>query len=103
MKIGIVDADLIGRKRHRFPNLVCEKLSGHWKEKGALHKMLLRDICVKTMVKAAPAGPVRYRTIVSCLSDSTAGRRKSNVKFLINFVLSGTEYEDILIKIDWTV
>lgn len=35
MKIGIVDADLIGRKRHRFPNLVCEKLSGYWKEKGA--------------------------------------------------------------------
>lgn len=75
-----------------------------WKEKeSVLRKMLLRDICVKTMVKSALAGPARYRTLVSCLSDSTAGRRKSNVKCLINFVLSGTEYEDILIKIDWTV
>ena len=35
MKIGIIDADLIGRKRHRFPNLVCEKISGYWKDKGA--------------------------------------------------------------------
>lgn len=35
MKIGIVDADLIGRKKHRFPNLACEKISGYWKGKGA--------------------------------------------------------------------
>lgn len=35
MRIGIIDADLIGRKKHRFPNLVCEKLSAYWKEKGA--------------------------------------------------------------------
>lgn len=41
MKIGIVDADLIGRHKHRFPNLVCEKLSGYWKEKGAEVSLLL--------------------------------------------------------------
>ena len=35
MRIGIIDADLLGRKKHRFPNLVCEKLSAYWKEKGA--------------------------------------------------------------------
>ena len=35
MKIGIIDADLLGRRKHRFPNLACEKLSGYWKEKGA--------------------------------------------------------------------
>lgn len=34
-KIAIIDADLIGRDRHRFPNLVCEKLSGYWKEQKA--------------------------------------------------------------------
>ena len=34
MKIGIIDADLLGRRKHRFPNLVCEKLSGYWKEQG---------------------------------------------------------------------
>lgn len=34
MQIAIIDADLIGRKRHRFPNLVCMKLSGYHKEIG---------------------------------------------------------------------
>ena len=34
MKIAIIDADLIGRKNHRFPNLVCMKLSGYYKEMG---------------------------------------------------------------------
>ncbi|MCI7605226.1 MAG: hypothetical protein MSS69_00545 [Spirochaetales bacterium] len=41
MKIGIVDADLIGRYKHRFPNLVCEKISGYWKKKNAEVKLLL--------------------------------------------------------------
>ena len=34
MKIAVVDADLIGRKRHRFPNLVCMKISGFYKKLG---------------------------------------------------------------------
>ncbi len=34
MKIGIIDADLLGRKNHRFPNLACEKISAYWKEQG---------------------------------------------------------------------
>lgn len=35
MKVAIIDADLIGRSKHRFPNLVCMKLSGYWKEQHA--------------------------------------------------------------------
>ena len=34
MKIAIIDADLIGKKKHRFPNLVSMKLSGYYKELG---------------------------------------------------------------------
>ena len=34
MKIAIIDADLIGRSKHRFPNLACEKISGYHKELG---------------------------------------------------------------------
>lgn len=34
MNIAVIDADLIGRKRHRFPNLVCLKISGYYKEHG---------------------------------------------------------------------
>ncbi|MGE9932567.1 hypothetical protein ACQRAR_07765 [Anaerovoracaceae bacterium SGI.174] len=33
MKIAIIDADLIGRKKQRFPNLACEKISGYYKDK----------------------------------------------------------------------
>ena len=41
MKIGIIDADLISRKRHRFPNLACMKISGYWKEQGYMVNLLL--------------------------------------------------------------
>ena len=41
MKVGIVDADLLGRSKHRFPNLVCEKISRYWKDRGAEVKLLL--------------------------------------------------------------
>ena len=34
MRIAVIDADLISRKRHRFPNLACMKLSGFHKERG---------------------------------------------------------------------
>ena len=34
LKIAIIDADLIGKKKHRFPNLVSMKLSGYYKELG---------------------------------------------------------------------
>ena len=41
MKIGIIDADLIGRKKHRFPNLASMKISGYYKELGNEVKLLL--------------------------------------------------------------
>ena len=41
MKIAIIDADLVGRKKHRFPNLVCMKISGY-------HKGLGDDVTLKT-------------------------------------------------------
>lgn len=34
MNIGIIDADLLGRKRHRYPNLASMKISGYHKEQG---------------------------------------------------------------------
>ena len=34
-RIAIIDAELIGRERHRFPNLASEKISAYWKEREA--------------------------------------------------------------------
>lgn len=41
MKIGIIDADLISRKKHRFPNLACMKISAYYKELGHDVSLLL--------------------------------------------------------------
>ena len=35
MKVAIIDADLIYKKNHRFPNLACMKISAYWEQKGA--------------------------------------------------------------------
>ena len=34
MKIAIIDADLIGIRKHRFPNLACMKISSYYKQNG---------------------------------------------------------------------
>ncbi|MDD4450105.1 MAG: hypothetical protein PHS76_05325, partial [Sphaerochaeta sp.] len=34
MRVAIIDADLIGRRNHRFPNLVAMKLAGYHREHG---------------------------------------------------------------------
>lgn len=34
IKVAVIDADLIGRKKHRFPNLVSMKISGYHKDCG---------------------------------------------------------------------
>lgn len=41
MKIGIIDADLIGRKKHRFPNLACMKISNYHKQQGHEVELLM--------------------------------------------------------------
>ena len=41
MKIGIIDAEIIGKKKHRFPNLACMKIAAYHKQKGDLVDLLL--------------------------------------------------------------
>ena len=41
MNIGIIDADVIGKKKHRFPNLACMKISSYHKSQGNNVKLLL--------------------------------------------------------------
>ena len=40
-KIGVIDADLIGRTKHRFPNLACMKISSYHKKIGDEVTLLL--------------------------------------------------------------
>ena len=41
MKIGIIDAEIIGKKKHRFPNLASMKISAFYKQKGDAVDLLL--------------------------------------------------------------
>lgn len=41
MNIGIIDADVIGKKKHRFPNLACMKISAYHKSQGHNVKLLM--------------------------------------------------------------
>jgi len=41
MNIGLVDADYLTRKKHRFPNLALMKLSGHFKRLGHSVELVL--------------------------------------------------------------
>lgn len=41
MRVGIIDADLIGKKKHRFPNLACMKISSFYKSAGYTVDLLL--------------------------------------------------------------
>ena len=41
MKIGIVDADLIWKRKQRFPNLACMKISSYYKARGHDVELLL--------------------------------------------------------------
>lgn len=41
MKIGIIDADLLERRNHRFPNLAAMKISGFYKKEGDQVELLL--------------------------------------------------------------
>lgn len=34
--IAIIDADIVGKKKHRFPNLCCMKISAYHKKIGDL-------------------------------------------------------------------
>ena len=41
MLVAIIDADLIGRKKHRFPNLASMKIAGFYKAKGHIVELKL--------------------------------------------------------------
>lgn len=66
MRIGIIDADLLYRKRHRFPNLACMKLSAYWKEQG--FEMLWSSIFVTLM--ANKIGGLQFGIYRNCQISS---------------------------------
>lgn len=70
-------------------------------KRNVLKALLLRDLCVRTIIQNAFNEYISYKDVVSCLSEATALRRRANVKYLVEFILSDTDYEYMLSRIDW--
>ena len=72
-------------------------------KQGVLKKLLLRDPCIHSIIHSALNDYTRYADKVAALSKSTAIRRRTNVKWLIEYILTGTDCEAALLHIDWEV
>ena len=66
-----------------------------------LKKLLLRDPCIQSIVQKAVGGSANYRTIVETLSETTAYRRRTSVKCLVEFALGISNTRYLLERIDW--
>lgn len=73
------------------------------KKSDLLKKLLLRDIFVQKFIHCILNGQTLYSEQVEFLKQSTAERRRSNTKTLINFVLKDTEHEELLSQIKWEI
>ena len=66
-----------------------------------LRRLLLRDHCIQLLISDAVKGFARYRSVVHCLSDSTAYRRRTSVKCAVEFALEEPDTQLLLNQIDW--
>ena len=67
MNIAIIDAEIIGKNKHRFPNLACMKISSYYKNQGhnvtlltsyenidKYDKVFLSKVFIKTEIPCEP-------------------------------------------------
>lgn len=66
-----------------------------------LRKLLMRNSCVKYLLFHAKNGRACYHNIAKTLSDTTAYRRRTSVRQIMEFVLNASESRNMLDKIDW--
>lgn len=65
-------------------------------------RLLLRNSFILRIISDAKNGNCDYMELAShYLSESTALRRKGNVRFLVNLILEGTDYQYLLKNIVW--
>lgn len=85
MNIGIIDADLLGNTRHRFPNLMCMKLSAYHKNLGdqvtlmldwnvePYDKVYISKVFIKTKIPCEPVDQSgkNENTVIDWYADNT--------------------------------
>ena len=70
-------------------------------EQRMLRILALRDPLIRNIIYRSKTGKCKYISETSCLSESTQIRRRSNVKTLIDFILTNSNYEYLLENIEW--
>ena len=71
-------------------------------KKEILKRLWLRNPFIKEMIIRAKNGDCNYSELASqYLSQSTVLRRKSNVKYVLGYILEESNYEFILNNITW--
>lgn len=95
MRIGIIDADLIYRKRHRFPNLACMKISSYYKTQGhdvsllldydsvdQFDKVFISKVFIATEIPGEPQDKSKKteKTVIEFYADNEF-LKKSNIEF----------------------
>lgn len=68
-----------------------------------LKNMLCREAIVQKIMKEAELKDVEYCNVVNELSITTQVRRRSNIKEIMEYILTESSYEYLLSRIKWTV
>lgn len=85
MNIAVIDADLIGRNRHRFPNLACMKISGYHKARGDA-------VTLKTNYDGLPAFDKVYLAKVFTDTPIPTGGLFGSILDIPNLTFGGTGF-----------
>lgn len=95
MQVGIIDAEIIGKSKHRFPNLCCMKISSYHKQRGdtvtllldyvstdLYDKVYISKVFVKTEIPCEPAdkSSKNENTVIDWYKDNEF-LKKSNITY----------------------
>ena len=72
-------------------------------KENVLKKLLLRNVVIQRIIRDAMQNQASYKNIAVNLKKSTAYRRRTSIKYLIEFILQGTSFEYLVSQIDWQV
>lgn len=94
MNIGIIDAEIIGKNKHRFPNLACMKISSYYKSQGhnvelvldyndvdKYDKVFLSKVFIKTDIPCEPIDKIKTEQNVVEYYANNEFLHKPNIEF----------------------
>lgn len=70
-------------------------------KKDLLRKLMLRNCFIQKIINMAMDDKINYFEVTNFLSETTRIRRRSNVKYLVKFILEGTMEEHYFYNINW--